>query len=135
MPDTTIDAVLTAFAAAATTYGDAVNTEQDGLADDSRAAVIAVFAEFVKLVHDLNTGDKGGGETAPNVDDSAARVAARALFANVGENTKWLIQVISAHANKVVAELTAYSGGTAPGYSTTFDPAHADWGGPDAPVS
>jgi len=135
MPDTTIDAVLTAFAAAATTYGDLVNTEQAGLADDSRAAVIAVFAEFVKLIHDLNTGTKGEGETDPNDADTAARTAARALFADVGENTKWLIQVISAHANKVVAELTAYSGGTAPGYSTTYDPAHADWAGPDAPVS
>jgi len=134
MADTTIDAVLTAFAVAATTYGDAVNTEQAGLGDDSRAAVIAIFADFVKLVHDLNTGSKGAGETDPNVADSAGRTAARALFANVGENTKWLIQVISAHANKVVAELTDYAA-LAPGYSTVYDPADANWGGPDAPVS
>ncbi len=135
MPDSTIDQVCVAFGTAATTYGDLVNGEQSGLVDDSRAAVIAIFAEFVKLVHDLNTGDKGDGETAPNVDDSAARVAARDLFADVGEHTKWLIQVISAHANKVVGELTVYSGGTAPAYSTDFDPDDADWAGPDAPVS
>lgn len=135
MPDTTIGDVLTAFGVAATTYGDAVNTEQDGLADDSRAAVIAAFATFVKLVHDLNTGTKGEGETDPNDPDTAGRTAARALFADVGANTKWLIQVISSHANKVIAELTDYAGGTAPGYSTVYDPAHANWGGPDAPVS
>jgi hypothetical protein len=135
MPDSTIDEVLTAFATAATTYGDLVNTEQTGLVDDSRAAVIAIFAEFVKLVHDLNTGDKGDGETAPNVDDSAARIASRDLFADVGEHTKWLIQVISAHANKVVGEMTVYSGGTAPAYSGDFDPDDGDWGGPDAPIS
>lgn len=135
MVDTIIDTVLADFRAATITYADLVNVAQAGLGDDSRAAVIGIFAEFLKLVHDLNTGDKGEGETDPNDADTAARTAARALFANVGENTKWLIQVISSHANKVVAELTAYSGGTAPGYSATFNPAHADWAGPDAPVS
>ena len=135
MPDSTIDQVCVAFGTAATTFGDLVNTEQDGLGDDSRAAVLAIFAEFCKIVHDLNTGDKGEGETAPNVDDSAARIASRDLFADVGEHTKWLIQVISSHANKVVAEATVYSGGTAPAYSGDFDPDDADWGGPDAPVS
>ena len=135
MPDSTINEVTTAFATACVTYADLVNTEQAGLSDDSMPAVIAIFAEFVKLIHDLNTGDKGAGETLPNIDDSAARIAARDLFADVGEHTKWLIQVISAHANKVVGELTVYSGGTAPAYSGDFDPDDADWGGPDAPVS
>jgi hypothetical protein len=135
MPDSTIDQVCVAFGTAATTFGDLVNAEQAGLVDDSRAAVIAIFAEFCKLVHDLNTGDKGDGETAPNEDDSAARIAARDLFADVGEHTKWLIQVISAHANKVVGELTVYAGGTPPAYSGDFDPDDGDWGGPDAPVS
>jgi len=130
----TIDTVLSGFVTAATAYAEALDTETTDVDDGSRAAVIAIFAEFCKLVHDLNTGDKGEGETQPNESPSAARTASKALFSNVGAETQWLIEVIASHANRVVAELTAYAGGTAPGYSAAFDPADADWDGPDAPL-
>jgi len=142
MPDTIIDTVLTDFAAAAVVFADAVNAAQSSLGDDSRAAVLAVFATFLKLVDDLNTGKKGVGPTTPN----AAATNVRDLFAQRGADdayghptfkggrTQWLIEAISSHANAVLAELTAYAGGTAPGYSGTYNPAHGDWAGPDAPV-
>jgi len=126
MADTTIAAMVntdTNLPAALKAYADALNAAQAGIVDDSNPVVIALFAVFLKTIHDLNEGAKGTG------------VRSRIFNTFGGPHTQYVIEFLSSHANKVLAELTAAAGGTAPGYAGAYDPAHADWGGPDGPVN